>query len=187
MRQSRRTFLRETLVCVTLAGHSCITLTLVGHSSGTLLWGTLPLVGHSCETLFYDTLVGHSCGTLLWGTLVGHSCRTLLWDTLVGLCRTLLRGNSCGTPSWGTTKVSKSEPSRRVSKTSVAYETPSKLICLQNDRFVRIQNSLQPLQKTPAHTPIPMSQRHSTSTTCHERSHAHTSNARKKYCACHEM
>ena len=35
---------------------------------GTLLQDTL--VGHSCKTL---TLVGHSCGTLLSDTLVGHS------------------------------------------------------------------------------------------------------------------
>ena len=109
---------------------------------------------------------------------------------------------------------------RQVSKTSVSYETSSQshTSWLQNERFVRdcLKNShvkvcktsvsyetssqsqarcqavsrFQPLQTTPAHTPIPMSQRHSPlySTTTHnltipcarhESFHVHTSNAHK--------
>ena len=147
----------------------------MGHCCGTLLWDTLK--GHSCETLLRDTVAGHSCGTLLWDThlehscgtllcLVGHSCRRLLWDTLVrhscGTLRDTLAGHSCKSP-----------------KRAFRTRLPQKLTCqsLQNDRFARdfLQKSsgnthrsthitqpcqavsrFQPLQATPAHTPIPM-------------------------------
>ena len=67
--------------------------TLVGQSSGTLLWDSF--VARSCGTrlralyssVLWDTLVGHSCWRLLWST---HSCGKLLWDTLVR--------HSCGVP-----------------------------------------------------------------------------------------
>ena len=109
---------------------------------------------------------------------------------------------------------------RQVSKTSVSYETSSKshTSWLQNERFVRdfLKNSLQnerfiqdflpksrsPISSfaipapptTPAHTPIPMSQRHSPLpqlTTSRfpapaTNLSASTRLTRTRYCACHE-
>ena len=103
-------------------------------------------MGYSCRTLLRDTLVGHSCRKLLWDTLVGHSCVTLLQDTLVG--------HSCRAHSSYETSSKKSrceaarrafrtrlppKVTRQVSKTSVSYETSSKIhtSSLQNERFVR--------------------------------------------------
>ena len=110
--------------------------------------------------------MGHSCGTLLWGTLVRNS-RTLLWDTLVGhscgalFVRDFLQKShvkspkrafrtklppkvtcqvSCGTLLWGTLRTRlPPKVTRQVSKTSVSYETSSKshMSSLQNERFVR--------------------------------------------------
>ena len=158
-------------------GHSCRTLlwdTLVGQSCGTLLWDTL--IGHSCGTLL--TLVRHSCGRLLWDTLVGHSSRTLLWDTPVGHTlrtrlppKVTLRG--CKTSvSYETSSKSHASSLKNerfvgdflqkshVKSPKRAFRTrlPPKVQrkhpsepqpCQAVSRF-------QPLQTTPAHTPIPM-------------------------------
>ena len=158
-------------------GHSCQTLlwdTLVGHSCGTLIYGTLlwdTLVGHSCGTcgtLLWDTLVGHSYGKVLWESLVGHSCRTLLWDTPVGhSCGPTLVGHSESQKRAFRTRLPP-KVTRQVSKTSVSYETSSKshMSSPQNERFVRdfLKNSHVKLCKTnvsheissksPAETPI---------------------------------
>ena len=109
---------------------------------------------------------------------------------------------------------------RQVSKTSVSFETSSKTHMSKsaklNERFARgfLQKSsgklhrsthikqpcqavsrFQPLQTTPAHTPIPMSQRHSpppqlTTSRFHApatKLSASTRLTRTKYCACREI
>ena len=137
-------------------------------------------MGHSCRTLLWDTLVGHSSGTLLWlwDTLVGHSCGTLLWHTRSSpasvsyetsskshASRLHKTSVSCETFSKSHASSLQNErfvrdflqkshvkfPKRafrtrlppkvtcQVSKTSVSYETSPKLTCqsLQNEDFVR--------------------------------------------------
>ena len=158
----------------------------MGHSYGTLLWDTLvghymrdTLVGHSCGTLIRNTLVGHSCRTLH----AGHSCGTLLWDTHTGhSCGTLLcflQKSHVKSPKRAFRTRLPPKVTLRGCKTSVSYETSSKshASSLKNERFARdfLQKSsgnthrsthitqpcqaisrFQPLQTTPAHTPIPM-------------------------------
>ena len=94
-----------------------------------------------------------------------------------------------------------------ISKTSVSRETSFKThtSSLQNERYEHfVQDALQPceavsrfqpLQTTPAHTPIPMSQQHlpppqlATSRLPAPATKVYTSTppTRTKYCTCHEM
>ena len=115
-------------------GHSYGTLlsdTLARHTCETLLWDTH--AGHSYGTLLWDTLVGRSCGALLWDTLAGHPCRKLLWDTLVGhSCRALfvrdfLQKSRVKSPERAFSTRLPPKVTCQVSKTSVSYETSSKI------------------------------------------------------------
>ena len=136
--------------------------------------------------------MGHSC------RLVGHSCRTLPNGRFV---RDFLQKSRVKSP-----------------KRAFRTRRPPKVTCqsLQNEHFVRdfLQKSsrnthrsthitqpcqavsrVQPLQTTPVHTPIPLSQRHSLLpqlTTSQfpapaTNLSASTCLTRTKYCACHEM
>ena len=170
----------------TLVGNSCGTLlwdTLVGHSFGTLLWDTL--VGHSCRTLLWDTLVGHSCGTLLWDTLVGHSSYETSSKSHTSslqnerFVRDVLQKSHVKSPTRAFRTRLPPKPHVKSPKRAFRTRLPQKLTrqSLQNVRFVRdfLQKSsanthrstrvtqscpavwrFQPLQTTPAHTPIPM-------------------------------
>ena len=214
--------------------------TVAGHSCGTLLWDTL--VGNSCGILLCDTLVGHSCRTLLWDTPVGHTLRTRLPPkvTLRGCKTSVLHETSSKSHASSLQNerfVRDFLQKSHVKSPKRAFRTrlPQKLTCQspQNERFARdfLQKSsgnthrsthitqpcqavsrFQPLQTTPAHTPIPMWQRHSAlpqltnlpiPCTCHESFRVHTSNAHKVLrlprnvtsitprnltipCACHE-
>ena len=185
-------------------GHSCGSLlhdTLVGH----FLWDTLK--GHSCETLLRDTVAGHSCGTLLWDTLVGQSCRThasTLQDErfVLDFLHKSRQVSKTRLPPKVTCQVSKTSASRETSsKTHMsksakrAYRTrlPPKLKRKHPSEHTHITqpcqavSRVQPLQTTPAHTPIPMGQRVTSTTThnltipcaCHAFFRVHTSNAHK--------
>ena len=119
----------------------------MGHSCRTLLWDTL--VGQSCGTLLWDTVAGHSCGTLIRDTLVGHST-SVSYETSSKnhtsslqnerFVRDFLQKSHVKSPkrAFCTRLSSKSHTSslqnerfvldilKRVSKTSVSYETSSK-------------------------------------------------------------
>ena len=169
----------------TLVGHSYGTLlwdTLVGYSCRTLLWDTL--VGHSCGILLY-TLVGHSCRSHSCGTLLTSVfVRDFLQKSRVKsqnerFVRDFLQKSHVKSPKRAFRTRLPPKVTLRGCKTSVSYETSSKshASSLKNERFARdfLQKSsgnthrsthitqpcqaisrFQPLQTTPAHTPIPM-------------------------------
>ena len=142
---------------------------------------------HSCGTLVWDALVGHSCGTLLpeflQSTLAGHFCRpvscgTLLWDTLVHL------------------QELPSPAKRRIYTRMFFLSSGTEPFNALSTKAVPNHMAHQHQRRTvisPAHTPIPMSQRHSpppkVSTSrppaCHKNSTS-TPPARTKHRACHK-
>ena len=136
------------------------------HSCATLLYVTI--VGHPCRTLLLDTLMGHSCGTLCD---TEHSCSTLLWDTRVGNSR--LRQNSCASSLQNEhfvrdfLQISRVKSPKRALRTRLPKKSRVKVskMRLQKSsgklrRRKHIQlpcqavSRFQPLQATPAHTPI---------------------------------
>ena len=166
-------------------GHSCRKLlwsTLSGHFCRTLLWVTR--IGNSCGTLLRDTLLGHSYGTLLWDTLalVRHSCRTLLWVTLVEHernfatwsathCRSKritryhqssrspatrrVYASMLRAPQWPS-KTHTSKSAKRAFRTRLPPKVKRKHPSEHTHHACQAVSRFQPLQTTPAHTPIPM-------------------------------
>ena len=196
-----------TLLWDTLVGHSCGILlsdTLKGHSCETLLGDTV--VGHSCGTLLWDFQLHRLLRVLKLHYKVANarlhfarSTRTISAEGCAGTGQIALspafraldthdlRRGWCGRRINRTlacisrTRHARSPQrvARQVSKTSVSYETSSKLTrqSLQNERFVgdcfqkssgnthrsthitqpcQAVSRFQPLQTTSAHTPIPM-------------------------------
>ena len=151
----------------------------MGHCCGTLLWDTL--VGNSCGILLQDTLVGHSCRILLWDTPVGHTLRTRLPPkvTLRGcklFVRDFLQKSRVKSQKRAFRTRLPPKVTCQVPNTSVLYETSSKTHRSKSaKRTFRMRlppkvhhrsthitqpcqavSRFQPLQATPAHTPIPM-------------------------------
>ena len=168
----------RTLLWDTLKGHSCETLlwdTVAGHSCGTLLWDTL--VGHSCR----DTVCPHtrsSHASVSYETSSKSHASRLQDERFV---RDFLQKSHVESPKRAFRTRLPPKVTLRGCKTSVSYETSSKshASSLKNERFARdfLQKSkssgnthrsthitqpclaisrFQPLQTTPAHTPIPM-------------------------------
>ena len=176
----------RTLLWDTLVGHSCGTLlsdALVGNSCGTLLWDTP--VGHSCGILVWDTLAGHSCGTLV-GHSARRACRTRLPPKVTRQVsktsvsyETSSKSHTSSLQNERFVRDFLQKSHVKSPKRAFCRRLAQKLTCqsLQNERFARdfLQKSsgnthrsthitqpcqavsrFQPLQMTPAHTPIPM-------------------------------
>ena len=182
-------------------------------------------MGYSCGTLLWDTLVGHSCRAHSSYETSSKSHAARLQDErfvrdflqksrvksqkrafLTRLPPKVTRQVSKTSVSYETSSKSHmSSPQNerfvrdflknshvKVFKTNVSHETSSKSPA---ETPIQAVSRVQPLQTTPAHTPIPMRQRHSPLpqlTTSRfpapaTNLSASTRLTRAKYCACHEM
>ena len=160
--------------------------TLVGHSCRTLLWDMRDtLVGHSYGTLLWDTLVGHFLQKSRCEA-ARRAFRTRLPPKVTRQVSKTSVSNETSSKSHTSSLQNERFVRDFLQKSHVkspkrAFRTriPQKLTCqsLQNERFARdfLQKSsgnthrsthitqpcqaasrFQPLQTTPAHTPIPM-------------------------------
>ena len=162
----------------TLVGRPCRKLlwdTLVGHSCRTLLWDTR--VGHSCRTLLWDTLVGHSARRAFRTRLPPKVMRQVSKTSVSYETSSKSHTSSLQNERFVRDFLQKSHV--KSPKRAFCTRLAQKLTCqsLQNERFARdfLQKSsgnthrsthitqpcqavsrFQPLQMTPAHTPIPM-------------------------------
>ena len=169
----------ETLLPDTLVGH-CETLlwdTVAGHSCGALLWDTH--TGHSCGTLY----LGQSCRTHASRLQDERFVRDFLQKSHVKspkrAFRTRLPPNITSLQNERFVRDFLQKSHVKSPKRAFRTRLPPKVTCqsLQNERFARdfLQKSsgnthrsthitqpcqavsrCQPLQTTPAHTPIPM-------------------------------
>ena len=171
----------ETLLWDTVAGHSCGTLlwdTLVGHSCRDTV---CPHTRSSHASVSYETSSKSHASRLQDERFVRDFLQKSHVESPKRAFRTRLppKVTLRGCKTSVSYETSSKSHTRQVSKTSVSHETSSKshTSSLQNERFVRdfLQKSsgnthrsthitqpclaisrFQPLQTTPAHTPIPM-------------------------------
>ena len=134
-----------------------------------------PLVGHSCRTLLWDTPLGHTLRTRLPPKVTLRGCKTSVsYETSSKshapslknqrFVRDFLQKSHVKSPKRAFRTRLPPKVTCQVPKTSVLYETSSKTHMSKSNthRSTHITqpcqavSRFQPLQTTPAHTPIPM-------------------------------